>query len=175
MWISVIVEEATRRGEEGALAIEIDRSTFHDNAGMIYRQIQGLADQVGSHRPARKGGYLFPRHYIPVDDYLFDVRARIDEKCRAMVPAPGIIRGMQEEFHPVRVHACRIKIAQGKIPCCLVVYVDADLLAQGKLFNKAAIIRINDWILPGQEASLCGQLSQVASCGANSAGKKYPC
>jgi hypothetical protein len=92
-----------------------------------------------------------------------------------MIAAPGIISGefkklnLADRSAPTTSNCCLAKACH-----LLINHVYAHEFAFGKYLNKLAYLPYIIPILPGHDASLCGQLSQVAVCLAHSAGKWNP-
>ncbi len=80
---------------------------------------------------------------------------------------------MKKELHLTHIGDRGSQAFPGKTQHALVIHVDAYLFSGGERCYEAAIIGINSLYLsrPGSFKPLCGQLSQVARCRSNSAGK----
>lgn len=109
-----LLYKASHEAEE-VTVVEIDTTKtdryrthwpLHYNTRVIHRYIKLLTDQGWDHIiQIIRRIFVSPGIIVPVYNYLLHFSSWIDQECRAMITAPGIIGGMQKKLHFRQIHA----------------------------------------------------------------------
>ena len=92
-WVAILVQQARRRRQHGAGAVEVDRAAFHDDARIEHRQAQ-LLGNPRRHRIVRvvRRVLAAPRVEAPVDDRRLGLAAtRAQHEGRTMIAGPALV------------------------------------------------------------------------------------